>query len=60
MRKNFNRKYNNCKISSPLSAGGVDLNRNYDDHFGLDNNGSSDNECSDDYRGVGPFSEPET
>lgn len=40
--------------------GGVDLNRNYDMKFGLDEKGSSSDPCSEDYRGARPFSEPET
>lgn len=36
VRKNFNRT--ECQI--PL-LGGVDLNRNYDEHFGLDEGGST-------------------
>lgn len=40
--------------------GGVDLNRNYDMNFGLDEQGSSSDPCSEDYRGSRPFSEPET
>lgn len=39
---------------------GVDLNRNYGVEFGIDNEGSSNRPCSEDYRGAGPFSEPET
>ncbi|CAI2361999.1 unnamed protein product [Moneuplotes crassus] len=39
---------------------GVDLNRNYDFKWGLDNDGSSPNKCQGDYRGEMPFSEPET
>lgn len=39
---------------------GVDLNRNYDFHFGENNSGSSSNECAEDYRGTAAFSEPET
>jgi len=37
---------------------GVDLNRNWDDHFGGD--GSSSNPSSDTYHGTAPFSEPES
>ncbi|XP_065909435.1 carboxypeptidase O-like [Dysidea avara] len=37
---------------------GVDLNRNYDDHWS--ENGSSNNPCSETYHGTGPESEPET
>lgn len=39
---------------------GVDLNRNYGNHWGYDNIGSSATSSSDTYRGTGPFSEPET
>ena len=41
-------------------SGGVDLNRNYDFKFAFDNEGSSNNPCTEDYRGINPFSEPET
>jgi len=37
---------------------GVDLNRNWDDHWGGE--GSSSNPTSDTYHGTAPFSEPET
>jgi len=37
---------------------GVDLNRNWDDHWGGE--GSSSNPSSDTYHGTAPFSEPET
>eukprot|EP00735_Rhodelphis_limneticus_P009228 TRINITY_DN2623_c0_g1::TRINITY_DN2623_c0_g1_i1::g.25957::m.25957 TRINITY_DN2623_c0_g1::TRINITY_DN2623_c0_g1_i1::g.25957 ORF type:complete len:457 (+),score=181.89,sp/P00731/CBPA1_RAT/34.70/7e-69,Peptidase_M14/PF00246.19/8.6e-67,Propep_M14/PF02244.11/1.3e-09,Propep_M14/PF02244.11/1.7e+03 TRINITY_DN2623_c0_g1_i1:37-1371(+) len=50
-RKNRNSNNGNrCK--------GVDLNRNWDNHWGQ--GGSSTNACSDTYMGVKPFSEPET
>lgn len=39
---------------------GVDLNRNYDYMWGIDNVGSSSNTTSSVYRGTAPFSEPET
>jgi len=39
---------------------GVDLNRNFDSHWGYDNEGSSPNWSDDTYRGVAPNSEPET
>lgn len=39
---------------------GVDLNRNYGDHWGYDNTGSSPTPSSDTYRGTAAFSEPET
>ncbi|TMW59630.1 hypothetical protein Poli38472_004699 [Pythium oligandrum] len=39
---------------------GVDLNRNYDICFDLDERGSQKKPCEEDYRGPAPFSEPET
>ncbi|MCP2604865.1 M14 family metallopeptidase [Candidatus Aminicenantes bacterium AH-873-B07] len=39
---------------------GVDLNRNYGYNWGYDNIGSSPNTFSQTYRGLSPFSEPET
>jgi len=39
---------------------GVDLNRNYDLHFDMDNIGSSNDPCDESFRGETPFSEPET
>jgi len=39
---------------------GVDLNRNYDEHWGYDNIGSSGSTSSPIYRGASPASEPET
>lgn len=39
---------------------GVDLNRNYADHWGYDDIGSSPFTDDEDYRGTGPFSEPES
>ncbi len=39
---------------------GVDPNRNYGDHWGHDNSGSSPDPGDDTYRGTGPFSEKET
>lgn len=41
-------------------TGGIDLNRNYDFQFGLNEQGSSSNPCAEDFRGERPFSEPET
>ena len=38
---------------------GVDLNRNYGEAWGFDDNGSSPNTSSDTYRGPSAFSEPE-
>lgn len=37
---------------------GIDLNRNFDNHWG--DPGSSDDKCSEIYRGSAPFSEPES
>jgi len=39
---------------------GVDLTRNYDYMFGVDNVCSSIDICADAYRGPAAFSEPET
>jgi hypothetical protein len=39
---------------------GVDPNRNYPEHWNYDQEGSSDVQSSDTYRGTGPASEPET
>ncbi|MEX2197094.1 MAG: M14 family zinc carboxypeptidase [Thermoleophilaceae bacterium] len=39
---------------------GVDLNRNYPNHFKYDEEGSSSVQSSETYRGSGPVSEPET
>jgi len=39
---------------------GVDLNRNFDYCWNIQNSGSSDDPCEYNYRGVGAFSEPET
>jgi hypothetical protein len=39
---------------------GVDPNRNYDEHWSYDGEGSSSLLSSEDYRGTGPASEPET
>lgn len=47
----------NRRITSQPGCGGVDLNRNWDFHYGV---GASENECSEVYRGSEPFSEPET
>ncbi len=44
-----------------IGAGdGVDPNRNFPDHWGLDAEGSSGNPASETYRGPAPASEPET
>jgi len=42
------------------SVDGVDLNRNYSYMWGLDDTGSSSDGCNETYRGLLPFSEPET
>ena len=44
-----------------ITAGdGVDLNRNYDERWNYDDEGSSTESASDTYRGTKPASEPET
>jgi len=52
-RKNRSRNGNGTIV-------GVDLNRNYGDHWGIDDVGSSPVETSATYRGKTPFSEIET
>ena len=54
------RKNRRIDPTCSIFDGGVDLNRNYEFKFGIDNEGSSDHPCSEDYRGSKPFSEPET
>ena len=59
IRKNLNFRNHACLL--PTMAG-VDLNRNYINHFG-DNKksrGSSSNPCNEEYRGPKAFSERET
>jgi hypothetical protein len=51
----FHRK--NCTAAGCVVSQGVDLNRNYGDLWG--GPGTSSNPTSDNYRGTGPFSEPE-
>lgn len=48
----------NRRINSGSTCIGVDLNRNWDDHWG--GGGSSPNPCADTYRGTRASSEPET
>ena len=47
-----------CPTDSILT--GVDLNRNYDFQFGVDEEGSVKDPCDEIFRGPSPFSEPET
>jgi len=54
------RKNRNVNPQCGALRGGVDLNRNYDFKFGMDESGSSSNPCAEDYRGPAPFSEKET
>ncbi len=56
-RKNLRDNDGDGEISL---ADGVDLNRNFDAHWGLDEEGSSSNPYSGTYRGPEPGSEPET
>lgn len=62
IRKNRNdgrfSGYNAC--TSDDEGLGVDLNRNYDYRFAINDIGSSGNPCAEDYRGPHAFSEPET
>jgi len=53
-----NRLWRKNRRQVTSSTFGVDLNRNWDDHWG--GGGSSSNPSSDTYRGTGPFSEPES
>ena len=50
----------NRRDNAGSSCTGVDLNRNFGYFWGLDNNGSSPDPCSETYRGASAFSEPET
>jgi hypothetical protein len=56
-RKNLRDNNGNGVIDG---ADGVDLNRNYPEHWGYDEEGSSSNPSSETYRGPAPASEPET
>ena len=60
IRKNRHSYSDDCIDSGKGTGPGVDLNRNYGYAFGLDDEGSSSNPCSADYRGPSAFSEPET
>ena len=46
--------------SQITNADGVDPNRNFDEHWNYDDEGSSSQFSSETFRGVGPASEPET
>ena len=50
----------NMKETCSSGATGIDLNRNYDYMWALDDEGSSGNGCDETYRGASAFSEPET
>ena len=56
-RKNLRDNDNDGQITS---ADGVDPNRNFDEHWGYDDEGSSNDPFSETYRGPSPASEPET
>ena len=56
-RKNLRDNDGNDQITV---GDGVDLNRNFDEHWGYDNEGSSPDPGSDTYRGPSAASEPET
>jgi len=53
-----NRLWRKNRRANTGGSFGVDLNRNWDDHWGGE--GSSSNPTSDTYHGTAPFSEPET
>ena len=57
-RKNMADNNGNGVRGEPVD--GVDPNRNHATHWGLDNEGSSDDPLSETYRGTAPDSEPET
>src|SRR6185503_4613942 len=56
-RKNLRDNDGNGQVNL---GDGVDPNRNFDEHFNYDNEGSSSASSSDTYRGPGKASEPET
>ncbi|MFI5845592.1 M14 family zinc carboxypeptidase [Catenuloplanes sp. NPDC051500] len=56
-RKNLRDNDGDGRISE---NDGVDLNRNFAEKWGYDNEGSSDNPAAETYRGPAPQSEPET
>jgi Zinc carboxypeptidase len=56
-RKNLR---NNDGDPATTGADGVDPNRNFNEHWNFDNEGSSSIFSSETYRGTGPASEPET
>ncbi|CAG9315629.1 cpt_2 [Blepharisma stoltei] len=57
--KDFDKNTKNT-CSSNVEYSGVNLNRNFDSHWGADDTGSSSDPCSNVYRGASAFSEPET
>ncbi|MGH2484273.1 MAG: M14 family zinc carboxypeptidase [Candidatus Limnocylindria bacterium] len=56
-RKNLRDNDNDGQITG---VDGVDPNRNFNNHWGYDDEGSSNEPFSETYRGPGPASEPET
>ncbi len=56
-RKNLRDNDGDGQITN---ADGVDLNRNFDEHWNYDEEGSSSQFSSETFRGAGPASEPET
>jgi len=51
-----NRNHEGC----PDGTYGVDLSRNFEYQWGVDDSGSSPDPCHENYRGSSAFSEPET
>jgi len=49
-----------CSSTGSTPNDGVDVNRNFGFKWAYDNVGSSSRGCSEEYRGAGPFSEPES
>ena len=56
-RKNLRDNNGNDEVDV---GDGVDPNRNFNEHWGYDNEGSSSDEADETYRGPSPASEPET
>lgn len=54
-RKNNNRSYEKPGDNCGIESGGVDINRNYDFHWG-----TPDGPCDGSYAGPHAFSEPES
>ena len=60
LRDLMRRKNRRRACNSGDSDTGIDINRNFDFYFSVDDLGSSPSPCADDYRGPNAFSEPES